>query len=257
MKTIHLELTFKKSRSKDFSLVLKHGREFDYFKESTDFKLEIYSVEELFKKWEYFNIVYHYTRKWSGTSFSINGNIYLNNDCFYALQDIKDCYKQYNKAYDKPGHCDCSEWGCTKLKSVGRFVDESFGPYWYDYGKFTSETSWRIDKKRILDILKEEASQKKLRFCPVFNEYKITSLLLRLPDVINVDGKKWQKTTKKEFREDGPVRVPVGIVHGPDSEYEEEIPEFFNEYPEFEMPENVTNDVANQIIEMHLKGLIK
>ena len=87
----------------------------------------------------------------------------------------------------------------------------------------------------------------------MFNEYKITSLLLRLPDSINVDGQKWQKTSKTEYRGDGPVRVPVGIVHGPESEYEEDIPEFFNEYPEFEIPENITNDEANRLIEMHLR----
>ena len=249
----HLEISFKKSRSKDFSLVLKHGREFDYFKESIDFKLEIYSVEELFLKWEHFNIIHHYTRKWSGTTFSINDTVYLGNEVFYSLQEVKDCYKQYQKSYDKQGFCDASEWGCHKLKSVGRFVDQSFGPYWYDYGKFTNETTWKIDKRRILNILTEESSQKKLHFCPVFNEYKITSTLLRLPDSINVDGKKWQKTSKLEYRENGPVWVPFKIEHGSESEYEEDAPEFFNNYPEFEMPENITDDVANSLIELHLR----
>lgn len=250
----HLEISFKKSRSKDFSLVLKHGREFDHFKESIDFKLEIYSVEELFLKWDHFNIVHYYTRKWAGTTFSINDTIYLGNEAFYALQEVKDCYKQYQQqAYDKQGFCDASEWGCHKLKAVVRFVDQSFGPYWYDYGKFTNERTWKIDKRRIQNILTEEAKQKKLHFCPVFNEYKITSLLLRLPDSINVDGCKWQKTSKTEYREDGPVRVPVGIVHGPESEYQEDIPEFFNEYPEFEIPENITNDEANRLIDLHLR----
>lgn len=250
--TFHLTISFKKSKSKDLKVVLNNASEFDHFKESEGFQIDVYSFDELLAKWENFNVVYHYSRKWSGTVLSINNQVYIGNECFYYLQEIKDCYKQYKKSYDKQGFCNCADWGCHKIKSIGRFVDQSFGPYWYDYGKFTNERTWKIDKRRILNILTEESSQKKLHFCPVFNEYKITSILLRLPDEINVDGHKWQKTTKVEYRGDGPVRVPVGIEHG-SLNYESEIPEFFNEYPEFEIPENITNDEANRLIELHLR----
>lgn len=247
----HLQLSFNKSKSKDLQVVLKNAREFDYFKESDSYLLEIYSVAEIFQKWENFNVVYHYCRRWSGTDFSINGVTRIGNTVFYALQEIKDCYNQYLKAYDKRGFCSASEWGCYKLKAIGRFIDESFGPYWYDYGRFINERTWKIDKARILNILTEETKQKHLHFCPVFNEYKITAILLRLPDEISVDGSKWQKSTKIEYRENGPVRVPVGIVHGPSSNYEGEVPEFFNEYPDFEIPDEIDNETANRLIELH------
>lgn len=258
--TFHLSIQFKKSRSKDFAQVLKNAGEFDHFEKGEVYKLDIYSIEELYLKWDNFNIIHHYVRKWSGTSMCINDAPFRTNDVFYNLQQLKYCYADvYKKAYDKTSHCDSSDWGCHGLKSVLRFMDGIFGPFWYDYGKFTDETTWKIDKHRILNILTEEANQKQLFLCPAFNQYKITSLLLRLPDSITVDGRKWIKKYKTEETINGLVKIAIGIDRT-SNEYAvvAEQPEFLNEYPAQSKPEGLSeNDLANWYIDQWKNGLIK
>ncbi len=102
---MNIELTFQKSRSKDFSNVLKQCRIFDLFTEK-EYRLEIASFEELFQKWNEFNIIYHHTKKWAGTVFVLDGKQDKTNDTFYRLQEVKECYKQYREFNARELFCD-------------------------------------------------------------------------------------------------------------------------------------------------------
>ncbi len=255
---LHIEITFRKSRSKDYPYVLKHARKFIFFNE-TERKLTITDVEELFSNWENFTVVVHYTKKWAGTIFSYNGKPItpFKSDIFYALQNVKDCHKQYNKAFDKEGYCDEADWGCHRLDSVSRFLDRGgYYNYWYEYGHFDTEDTWKIDKQRIRQTLLEEARLKCLSVCPAFNANKISELLTQLPNELYIDGVKWKKVYKLDYLANGPVRIPVEIEHNFDSatdpEYIESKDLYYDE-PEEEtpliVPSEITNELADELIE--------
>ncbi len=249
--SLHIKLTFNKSRSKDFATVLKHCRYFDHFWETPGHKLEIVSLEELYQKWESFNLVYYYTRKWAGTSFSYNGTEYRKNDMFYTIQDLKRCYKEYREDHnDRQEFCDTFEWGCSRLKSVSKEINHSFGPFWYDYGYFVDENRWRVDKDRIREVLMDEAKKTCAVDCPLFNEGLMNYCLFNIPDEIFIDGVKWKKTYKQEWKDGQMINVAIGIVHDMEQMYSrEDEPEFETYYPgDLEIPENLNSNEADEII---------
>lgn len=255
----HVEISFKKSRSKDFSLALKYARKFDHFQETDGgYKLEIYNVEELFLKWVDFSILLHYTRKWTGTSFSFNDIVCRTNEVFYALQEVKNCYKQYKAEFDKQGFCDSTDWGCFKLKSIRRFVDTGYGPCWYRFGSFSAPGIWCIDKSRIKNVLLEEARMKCLEACPVFNVSSIMDILTKLPDKIFIDDKKWHIIYRTDYLAKGEVYIPVGIEHVEQDPEEIEIeqPEFIKNGLDFnvKMPENLSSKSADEWIDWYFKN---
>lgn len=137
-----------------------------------------------------------------------------NNDFFYRLLNVRLCFQEYQGRADKPGFCSQRGWGCNRVESVARWVTSDFfgKPFWYEYGYFQSDGIWVVQKQKIVSVLLEEARVKMVDQCPAFNPDVIQSAVDGLPDFIYIDNENWEIVYKTDFRENGPVRVPVGIL---------------------------------------------
>jgi len=63
-----LIITFKQSKSKNFTEVLKLSRKLSAFDEST-YTIKV-SKRDIYLKWDTLNLIFHYTLCWKGTEFN-------------------------------------------------------------------------------------------------------------------------------------------------------------------------------------------
>jgi hypothetical protein len=264
-----IEIRFHKSTSKSYKDVLKQCRHFPVFEEGDPNVLKIPDAESLYTHWEEFNHIFHTVKRWAGCTVLYNGKSLapyrVLSDWFYSIQELKYCYFTfYKQSYDKQNYCnDGGCWGCKKLKSIERYIQLTFWPvnYWYHYGSFVSDSVWQVNKEHIWAVLLEEANQKRLDFCPVFNPSVIDNALRRLPNTIYIDNVNWRIRYITDYLEYGPVDIPDGIEH---MEMERKVyPQIrqlqdevipFNFSPQRDAnPNNITDEDADRMIDEYLK----
>ena len=110
-------------------------------------------------------------------------------------------------------------WGYETLQSVNRYlphnnIELQNHLYWFEIGSFISPTQWQIDKDKLEAILKQEAQDKLLFLCPIFDFRKAQDIIHRLPDKIDTDmHKSWSVYYRDELEGNRVVHRPAGIVH--------------------------------------------
>lgn len=214
MNKFNLEIHFPASQSKNYPEVMRHARLFSGFTEKPNV-LKIIEIEEVFRRWEAFSIVLFGATKWTGTTVYFDGIPVLpyKNDFFYKLLDVKQCHSQYTKSTDKQSYCSGSDWGCYRLKVIGRYVCLP-GFYisnpFYRYGHFNGAETWMIDKDRILENLAEEARIIFADKCLAFDLERIKMFVSKLPDQINLD-ENWETEYKLDIGKEGMTGIPVNI----------------------------------------------
>lgn len=223
-----LEIHFPFSRSKTYPDVMKHARLFSDFSEKPNV-LRITNPDELFGRWDAFSIVIFGTTKWAGTNVYFDGKPVLpyKNDFFYKLLDIKHCYGQYKNCADKTGFCSAADWGCHRLKHIGRYFKLSAyyvkNPF-YKFGYFKDSETWLIDKERILNVISEEARLGMINKCPAFNLDRVKKAIAELPDQIKIGGN-WEIDYKLGVGSNGILGIPESINFITNPEPEPQAPE--------------------------------
>lgn len=221
MGSFSLEIHFPFSRSKSYPEVLKQARLFTDFREKPNV-LSISDIDELFGRWDSFSTVIFGATKWAGTNVYFDGRLVIpyKNEFFYLLLDVKQCYKQYKQSTDKLGFCSGSDWGCYRLKQIGRYINVSNyyirNPF-YRYGYFKDNETWIIDKNRIFEIMAEEAKITMADNCPGFDMDRVNRAIAKLSDQIRIGGN-WEIEYKLDVDKKGLVGIPTNVNFVPNPE---------------------------------------
>lgn len=259
-----LRLEFKKSSSKDFPIALRLAKHFTGFSredKNGPYAVEIESMDELMPQWDDFAVLHYYTSKWTKTNIYFNGKLVnrigKRNDFFYNIKDIHYCYRDYLSDAYKSIYCRSMEWNCIRLKAVNRRIKKyAWGhEHYYAYGRFKNSATWIVDKDRINQILSDEAEVKCMSACPAFRLEDIPPIVDTLPNEIKLDLDNWEIGYEQEYTENGFALVPT-CIHHVEKEYPESIYEkaFGNK---IDIPDNLTNDIANEIIDFYTNKATK
>lgn len=137
-------------------------------------------------------------------------------DCSKDFHDDKHCYQDLNR----PG------WGCRYLNKIKCHIQlgkNNTSGYWYNYGYFTGEDEWTLNKDLIRHILTTEVRKRGLDLCPFFDFKTLTERINSLPDTITVDGTYYEKVWEMDYSVNPAKLKAIGIRHVPVLTKEEEI----------------------------------
>lgn len=110
-------------------------------------------------------------------------------------------------------------WGYSLLNAIDRYLPDSIeamltGKYWFQFGTFIGEGIWSVDKNQIRAILKQQAEDRMLHFCPSFDMGKTEGIIDRLPDTIDArENPNWSVYFVKEVDGSRVHERPGGVVH--------------------------------------------
>lgn len=194
--------------------------------------LTIRGIPQVWRWWNDFTLIFWQAQKWSGFQVTVNAQPIIphGNHTYYALQNIKYCYGARQESGDD-GFCSAGCFGCRQLRTFPRFIHPGVSDYqaWYNYGKFTAQNVWTVDREGILRQLMREADLSLARFCPSFDATRVRKTIDDLPAVIRI-GKYWKVRYRLDVGSDGPIRVVDGITY------------------DFEEPMEHEEDLCNRVI---------
>lgn len=110
-------------------------------------------------------------------------------------------------------------WGYSALDAITRYLPEHredlfYDSFWFQFGTFTSEGVWSVDKHQILAILKQQAEDKLLHLCPSFDFSVTEGIISRLPNSIDTNNNpNWSVWYAKVVEGSRVMRKPRGIIH--------------------------------------------
>lgn len=109
-----IQLSFGKSSSCNYVKVLNLCKKIGKF-EVGKFNVLTLEPADIMNKWDYFNSIFHLIKHWLSFELIIDGKSIFEyktkSDFFYAIQEIKYCYHNYESTPDKEEYCKCN-WGC-------------------------------------------------------------------------------------------------------------------------------------------------
>ena len=200
-----IKLEFGKSTSPNYKKAINQLKKFDDYNIATDLDPTnsiIVGLEELHDKYSNLEKLYEITKYWKTTNLYLDDkpiNIYE----IKSITNILACSEGYYKSVVNENYCSGyhseNEWGCKFLTSIyngmpkyGLSYNDNF-KYWFQFGKFISETKWEIDKNRIKDILEKESLMQKINNCKKFNLLEIFKEVDKLPNLIETkDSDEWE-----------------------------------------------------------------
>lgn len=221
-----LEITFGKSKSSSYDSVVKLCKNFKNYipiSESNNLNLLQLSTEEIFNNEKLFDRIFLLISGWKSCVFIANGIEVNPHSYYYQLKEIINCSNYFKKSNNKDKHCNITEsiegWGCKflteiklNLKSNTSYYDDN--RYWYEIGYFNGEHTWVINKSKIKELLKNEATTKRTLNCSYFSIDKIFNKVDDLPDYINLlDSSDWEVKYQEDFVGTTIQQKAIGIKH--------------------------------------------
>lgn len=216
-----LEIQFGRSTSKSYPEAVRLLNKFSNVTTSTgdeqDNSVAI-SKDEFVEKHHKVAELWGLVANWKSSRIRINNEPaeFRDLDTYFA---IFGCYEKYKTAIIQEEHCDLYNskegWGCKWLQGINRHNPESSWSrdrYWYQFGSFSGENIWAIDKNKIRSLLEREIAIKKISLCPAFNPGRIEEILGQLPEKIDtaVDTS-WQIVYEDAYSGTTAERRPVAI----------------------------------------------
>ena len=199
-----LALTFRQSRSSKYPFAVKLAKGFDsYCEEDDDDEEEIsHSVQlvsgELRQHDEFTRLLslLNIVSAWKHTTLTISGKT-APSDAWRHLARVGECYQRQRRSGNPYHYCNGFDprhsptcFGCRLLTSVdrstplnGRQRPSERG--WYSYGELDGYI-FRVDRKKILTMLKDEAEKNFVHACPAYHEKAIAEEVNSLPKSIDV-----------------------------------------------------------------------
>lgn len=110
-------------------------------------------------------------------------------------------------------------WGYPQLNAVKKEIPRSQqqadnGVYWHQFGEFTNDHLWEINKERIQAILRQEAEDQLLHLCPEFHFSRVLKTIERLPEFIDLNKNTNWKIRYEHLVDGNRVQQkPSGIIH--------------------------------------------
>lgn len=198
------KITFPTSSSSRFPYAIKTAKKFNNFKLAQNKKDEniiITNDDELREKQRLVFEVWKLVCNWKGSRLEINDHVFDRTDLNQFLF-VFNCYESYNKAIFPENYCKeggrVEGWGCRLLNSIQYSIPEYSSyftrrVYWYNFGSFKDETTWIIDKSRILEALEKESRSRYIILCPIFTKKNLKSYIDKLPNQIVIgENSQWE-----------------------------------------------------------------
>lgn len=214
-------LIFKKNRSAKFDYALAEAKKLGAVYNGSQVVINI-EDSELLLAFEKLKTLLLIVTNWKDTEATYNGSpvkpyVFLFDIWYTAGSCAMGCALSRDKK-----HChlnnDLEGWGCKHLTSVARHLtgDGNYAKsnqFWYNYGKFTEDRTWKVDKAAIYEKLEKQVRTKHLHLCPFFNEFRVKELVHELPDTIDVDGVNFKPYTLPDYKQGEMRNIPVNIRH--------------------------------------------
>jgi hypothetical protein len=158
--------------------------------------------------------------------------IFRNNEVNFQkfLNFIEQIYK-CSQNYYFPKNCQINDkigWGCKfliqpKYHLMYNQIKLTNTSYWYNYGYFSNNNEWTVNKNMLKHIIKNFIKEKGIDLCPHFSYKRFSLQLNKLPDKIIIDGKNFEKHYSTDFNKNGIIQTPDNIRHILPKEKQQEI----------------------------------
>ncbi len=219
-----IELTIPRTHSANLGKALSIARTFDVLTEASP-KRQFYRLraraKELCARHGDLEQLYELTRGWKGTQLRINGRL----GDMAALRTVLvvfQCADRRSSAVVPDDFCEPEHdhgWGCSRLNTIQEGLPRSWYElngatrYWYQFGGFNEDRSvWTVDKKRLLEAIRREASLKHVDMCPFFNLATVKRRVSALPGAIELgDASSWDILYEEKCDNSTIQKLPVGI----------------------------------------------
>jgi ATP-dependent 26S proteasome regulatory subunit len=217
-----LEVRFGKSSSVNYEKALKYAKGFSHFNAiSEDNMLNTVTLgaNELRNKTSAFRALWGLIQNWKTTELILNGEV-IGYQERNRIMRILRCADEYRRAVIQENHCKVLGeevgWGCKHLNTIDYFRSShryySRDANWYEFGRFSSNGVWDVDKSRINDLLSREAELKFLAICPFFDLQRAKEIVGTLPSTIEPeDSDTWEieyeESVSGSVIEQAPIRI--------------------------------------------------
>jgi transitional endoplasmic reticulum ATPase len=197
-------------------------RRFFPAKEGTAVNVLETSNKEVLAKFEVFVKLMETIRDWDSTRVIV-GVLEMTPAEFQLpeKQEIAACYHRYLDSESKEAYCDDKRpdcWGCRKLNGIilrhDKQAFDKYARYWYQYGKFTDKTTWRISREELTLALEEIVKTKCIDFCPAFENVFFRRYIAALPLLVHMaDTRSWSYVYNDDATNSAKRWEPVNIRH--------------------------------------------
>ena len=220
-----LKIYFGKSNSQNYIKAVNKAKKFQNFtpiSKDYNFNKIIINQDELLEKNKQLENLILLINSWKTSEFFINKDE-INYDALRRLILIINCNKKYLESVIPESNCTIynreTYWSCKFLNELifdpENYYHQKKG--WWEFGKFFSKSVWKIDKEKLIFLLKREADLKHLNLCKVFDFNKVKNIIINeIPAEIDIDkSKNW--TYKYETSNSGNLQEqeakPVGVIY--------------------------------------------
>jgi len=221
------EIRFGKSRSANYKQAVNLAKKFSdvtLIGSGSDENTIKIGSEEIFSKYKDFYSLLYIISGWRSTKITYKGvKTGHFQEFFRKFDQVLKCSDSYTTSINKEIYCNVNDaqegWGCMLLTNIRRHISRNYNydwrsKYWYEFGKFEDDKTWKIDKEQIKEQLRREAEDKKIEHCRHFSFDIIAKVVDKLPDAINLESDEgWKVVYKEDFVGTSIQKIPIGITH--------------------------------------------
>jgi len=218
-KPFTISLTFRQCPSARYPMALNLARSFESYCEEQEDGALVHSVsvaDELkhHDQFARFISLVKLVGTWKDTAFTVSGNV-MPPAALERIIHVGECYQRQRRSGNPYHYCNGfdprhapTHFGCRLLTEVNRYVPHNGEQHrsekaWYRHGAM-SGSAFRVDKQKIIAILKDEWQAKLIYACPVFNPDAVAEEVASLSDEIDLQNDpRWIL----ELRSDGTTGV--------------------------------------------------
>lgn len=203
-----IKIIFYKSSSKYYDSACMRCESMGSYSQDKNVNTLIVNISEVKANVHQFYEIVNTVKNWSKTEFYID-DLQVTSQKVEALLPVINCEGNCQKCVVADEYCyEDMGWGCRFIESIALRQKSYYSRHgkwsWYEIGHFVDD-KWIVNKERIIEILKDEISDKYLSLCSCFSIERIKHAVDVLPDFIEVtdaDDCKWEH----KYRE-----APLGL----------------------------------------------
>lgn len=160
-----------------------------------------------------------------------------------SMTRIKECAIDFTGSEHCQVNIQKEGWGCKFICNPKYHIAPyqkkiTNHSYWYNYGHFSADDEWTIDKGVLKHIITNHVKKKGLDLCPNFKFRTINKRINNLPDKIIIDGENFDFSYSLSIDNNEVSEKPDNIRHIQKSEKNIEPKQFSEEFRMVLSPEN-------------------
>lgn len=160
-----------------------------------------------------------------------------------SMTRIKECSIDFTDSVHCQVNIQKEGWGCKFISNPKYHIAPyqkklTNTSYWYNFGHFSAENEWTIDKGVLKHIITNSVKKKGLDLCPNFKFKTVFNRIENLPDKIIVDGENFEFSYALSIQNNEVAEKPDNIRHVQKTERNFEPKQFSEEFKMVLVPEN-------------------